>query len=177
MRALRYALVPLLCGVAAGDLPAADAAPTREHLAPPGWEGSYHEVHYTPVMKIGERVIVSGIPASQGDTEEAKIRWAFQQLQAHLEKAGATLADVVELNSFHVAKDHAEFRARVEPVLKVHKEFFPDRYPAWTAVGTTALFSEGAPMELRAEAVIGSGRAARVDIATPAPAPGDAGQP
>ena len=84
-------------------------------------------------------MIVSGIPAIEGDTEEAKIRWAFQQMQAHLEKAGATMGDVVELQSFHVAKDHEEFRRRADVVLKVHREFFKDHYPAWTAVGTTAV--------------------------------------
>jgi enamine deaminase RidA (YjgF/YER057c/UK114 family) len=160
-------LLPLL--FAAGVAHAQTATPSREHIAPSGWEGSYHGIHYSPVVKIGDRVIVSGIPAIEGDTDEAKIRWAFEQLEAHLESAGATLADVVELTSFHVARDHAEFRTRVEPVLKVHREFFKDHYPAWTAVGTTALFSAGAPMEIRAEALIGSGRAPRADIA-PAPA-------
>ena len=151
----------------AGDVP---MAPSREHSAPAGWEGSYHGLHYSPVVRIGDRVIVSGIPAIEGDTDEDRIRWAFEQLQAHLESAGATLADVVELHSFHVARDHAEFRARIEPVLKVHREFFKDHYPAWTAVGTTALFSAGAPMEIRAEAVVGSGRAPKADIPKP-PAP------
>ncbi|HEY0504339.1 MAG TPA: Rid family hydrolase [Lysobacter sp.] len=143
--------------------------PTREHFAPPGWEGSYHGIHYTPVLRVGDRVIVSGIPAIEGDTEEAKIRWAFQQMQAHLEKAGASMADVVELQSFHVARDHEEFRRRADVVLKVHREFFKDHYPAWTAVGTTALFSKDAPMEIRAEAVIGSGARARADIPAPPP--------
>lgn len=160
-------LMPLL--FAAGVAHAQTAAPSREHIAPSGWEDSYHGLHYTPVVKIGDRVIVSGIPAIKGETDEARIRWAFEQLKAHLESAGATLADVVELNSFHVARDHAEFRAKVEPVLKVHREFFKDHYPAWTAVGTTALFSAGAPMEIRAEAVIGSGRAPKADIPKPAP--------
>ena len=145
------------------------AAPSRLHLAPPGWEGSYHRIHYTPVMKIGERVIVSGIPALEGETDEDKIRWAFQQLKLHLEAAGATLDDVIELNSFHLAKDHAEFEQRFAPVAKVHAEFFPKHYPAWTAVGTPALYSDGAPMELRAEAIVGSGRAPRVDIPEPKP--------
>lgn len=142
----------------------AEPPDSREHLAPAGWEGSYHGLHYTPVLKIGDRVIVSGIPAIEGETDEAKIRWAFEQLKAHLETAGATLEDVVELTSFHVAGDHAEFRARVEPVLKVHREFFKDHYPAWTAVGTTALFSKDAPMEIRAEAVIGSGQRPKATI-------------
>ncbi|GAB3345986.1 Rid family hydrolase [Lysobacter tyrosinilyticus] len=147
--------------------------PPREHLAPQGWEGSYYSIHYTPVMKIGDRVIVSGIPALEGDTEEARIRWAFTELKRHLEVAGATMEDVVELQSFHLARDHDEFRARFATVEKVHAEFFHDRYPAWTAVGTSALYSEGAPMEIRAEAIIGSGRAAKVAI----PKPQESGQP
>ena len=100
-----------------------------------------------------------------------KLRFAgdlSQQLQAHLQAAGATLEDVVELQSYHLARDHAEFRARMATVLKVHAEFFHDRYPAWTAVGTTALYSEGAPMEIRAEAIVGSGRTAKVAIPPPA---------
>jgi len=52
-------------------------------------------------------------------------------------------------------------------VLKVHREFFKDHYPAWTAVGTTALYSKDAPMEIRAEAIIGSGARARAQIAVP----------
>jgi enamine deaminase RidA (YjgF/YER057c/UK114 family) len=143
--------------------------PSREHLAPAGWEDSYHQLHYTPVVKIGDRVIVSGIPAAEGDTDEAKIRWMFEQLKLHLESAGASMEDVVELTSFHVSTDHEDFRRRVEPVLKLHREFFKDHYPAWTAVGTTALFSAGAPVEMRAEAIIGSGRTARADISKPAP--------
>ncbi len=158
--------VLLLCLCAPSAL--AQEPPTREHLAPPGWEDSYHGLHYSPVVKLGDRVIVSGIPASQGQDDEAKIRWLFGQLKAHLERAGATLEDVVELQSFHVAKDHAEFRRRMEPVLKVHREVFKDHYPAWTAVGTSALFSEDAPMELRAEAVIGSGKRAKAEIPVPA---------
>lgn len=143
-------------------------APSREHLAPPGWEGSYHRYHYTPVLKVGDRVIVSGIPASVGDTYEDKVRWQFQQLKAHLETAGASLADVVELTSFHVQpKDAESFKAEFAIFVKVHAEFFPEHYPAWTAVGTTALLASDAPVELRAEAVIGSGKSPTLRIAAP----------
>ena len=173
---LRLCLLSLsLCCTA--PLLAEDAPPPRrEHLAPPGWEGSYHDLHYTPVVRIGDRVIVSGIPAIEGEDEASRIRWAFQQLEAHLEAAGASLADVVELQSFHVASDHAEFRARIAPVLKIHREFFRDHYPAWTAVATPALYSADAPMEIRAEAVIGSGARATSSIPpksepVPVPAP------
>lgn len=159
-----------VCAATAANAQTA-AAPTREHLAPSGWEDSYYDFHYSPVVKIGDRVIVSGIPAGgPGKTDEEKIRWMFGQLKAHLEKAGATLEDVVEITSFHVATGHDDFRKKVEPMLKVHREVFRDHYPAWTAVGTTALFSKGAPVEMRAEAIIGSGKAPKADIPKPAPA-------
>ncbi|MGO4221455.1 Rid family hydrolase [Lysobacter sp. TAF61] len=163
MRRLCLSLL-LICAATSSQ---AQQAPVREHLAPAGWEDSYHGLHYSPVVRIGDRVIISGIPAAEGDTEEAKIRWAFEQMKAHLATVGATMADVVELQSFHVARDHDEFRRRIEPVLKVHREFFKDHYPAWTAVGTTALYSKDAPMEIRAEAIIGSGAKAKADIPVP----------
>lgn len=145
--------------------------PTREHLAPAGWEGSYHDYHYTPVVKVGDMVIVSGIPAMRGDTYEAKIRWMFEQLKAHLQRAGATLGDVVELTSFHAGpKNTAAFRAEFEQFAKIHHEYFPDHYPAWTAVGTTALLADGAPVEMRVVAMIGSGKAPKADIPKPTPA-------
>lgn len=169
---MRIGLLSLLMlPLSAVAAPPPAEAPTREHFAPPGWEGSYHGLGYTPVLRIGDRVIVSGIPAIEGETDEDKIRWMFAQLRLHLEQAGATLEDVVELTSFHVATDHADFRRRIEPMLKVHREVFRDHYPAWTAVGTTALYSASAPVELRAEAVIGSGKRPQASI--PKPASGD----
>jgi enamine deaminase RidA (YjgF/YER057c/UK114 family) len=152
--------------------------PSREHFAPPGTEASYHHWHYTPVLKVGDQVIVSGIPAMVGDTYEAKVRWMFEQLRAHLETAGASLADVVELTSFHVgATDTAAFQAEFARFAPIHAEFFPGHYPAWSAVGTTALLADGAPVELRAVAVIGSGRAPRADIAKPHPRARPVAQP
>jgi enamine deaminase RidA (YjgF/YER057c/UK114 family) len=154
--------------LATAPLSAQTTPPTREHLAPPGWEASYHNLHYSPVVKVGEQVIVSGIPASRGETYEAKVQWMFEQLQAHLEAAGATLADVVELTSYHVApRDAAQFRDEFARFAPIHKAFFGDHYPAWTAVGTSALLAAEAPVELRAVAIIGSGARPRADIKRP----------
>lgn len=148
------------------------ASPSREHFAPAGWEGSYHRWHYTPVVKVGDQVIVSGIPAGRGATYEEKIRNLFRDLERHLASAGASMADVVELTSWHVgATDSAAFNKEFETLSKVHAEFFTDHYPAWSAVGTTALLSPTAVVELRAVAVIGSGRAPRADIPQPASPP------
>ena len=156
--------------LAFADQAAAPGQASREHFAPPGMEGSYHFVQYSPVVKVGGLVIVSGIPAGHGDTYEDKVRNMFKSLEKHLEQAGASLADVVELTSFHAeATDTAAFHAEFARFAPIHKEFFPDHYPAWTAVGTTALLQPGAPVELRAMAVIGSGKSPRADIPRPKP--------
>jgi len=151
---------------------AADAAPTREHFAPPGYEAAYHEWHYTPVLRVGETVIVSGIPAAGPGTYEEKVRRMFGELRKQLELAGASLDDVVELTSFHVQPtDTTSFLGEFKRFSAIHHEFFPTHYPAWSAVGTTALLSPGAVVEMRAMAVIGSGRAAKADIPLPKPQP------
>lgn len=158
--------------VLAGLLPTAagaQAAPSREHLAPRGMEASYHRWHYSPVVKVGDTVTVSGIPAGRGATYEDKVRGMFESLRAHLATAGATLADVVEITTYHVGpQDPAAFGAEFAKFAPIHHEFFPSHYPAWSAVAVSALLQPGAPVELRAVAVIGSGRAPRADIPEPA---------
>lgn len=159
-----------LCAALPIATASASDAPTREHFAPPGMEGSYHSWHYSPVVKVGEMVIVSGIPAGDGDSYEDKVRNMFKALQQHLEAAGSSLADVVELTSFHVgATDSASFNAEFARFAPIHHEFFPDHYPAWSAVGTTALLQPGAVVEMRAVAMIGSGQRPRADIPQPKP--------
>lgn len=170
MRPTAFALALLLAAPAA--FAADPPAPTREHFAPPGMEGAYHRWHYSPVVKVGDMVIVSGIPAGGPGTYEEKVRRMFRALEAHLAQAGATLADVVELTSFHAgATDNAAFNEEFARFAPIHHEFFPAHYPAWSAVGTTALLMPDAPVELRAVAIIGSGKVPRADIPPPAPRP------
>lgn len=132
---------------------------SRTHIVPVGWEGAYDQYHYTPVVRVGDTVIVSGIPAGPGDDYEAKIRSMFERTKMMLKASGAELGDVVELNTFHSeAKNSASFQAEFEVFKKVHAEYFKDHYPAWTAVGTTALLADGAPVEMRVMAIVGSGK-------------------
>ena len=70
-----------------------------------------------------------------------------------LEAAGASLADVVELMTFHT-----DLQGEVHAFGQVKDEYFPERYPAWTAVGISQLAMPGLRVEVRAVAVIGSGR-------------------
>ncbi|TYT24916.1 RidA family protein [Luteimonas viscosa] len=168
MRKLRDACLLAVLLSSAASARAGDEVPTREHLVPPGAERAYHAWHYTPVVKVKDMVIVSGIPAAGPGTYEDKVRRMFESLKRHLELAGSSLADVVELTSFHTGPTDAEgFQAEFAKFGPIHHEYFPSHYPAWSAVGTSALLAEGAVVELRAVAIIGSGRAPRADVPLP----------
>ncbi|HZX80149.1 MAG TPA: Rid family hydrolase, partial [Lysobacter sp.] len=125
------------------------APPSREHFAPRGMEASYHRFHYSPVVRVGDTVTVSGIPAAIGDTYEARVRHMFESLKAHLATAGATMADVVEITTFHAGPSDAQaFGAEFATFAPIHHEYFPNHYPAWSAVAVSALLQPGAPVEM-----------------------------
>jgi enamine deaminase RidA (YjgF/YER057c/UK114 family) len=155
MRLLLLLLLPLSFVSGCTTTP----APAKTIVIPPRLERAYDNYHYAPAVRVGDTVIVSGIPAGPGEDYEARVRAMFKHLKTTLEAAGATLDDVVEINTFHVgAKDSPAFQAEFKRFLAIHKEYFTSGYPAWTAVGTTALLADGAPVEMRAVAVIGSGK-------------------
>ena len=149
-------------------LAAADDDDVRRTIqVPPGWEGAY-DFGYAPVLRVGDWVIVSGVPASGEGTYEEKIRGMYTRVRELLESAGATIDDVVELTTFHVEpKDSAAFREEFERYMPIHREFFGEHRPAWSAVGTTALLSPTAVVEMRVIAVAGSGDDSRVVRGTP----------
>ena len=157
-------LLALASALALAGCAAAPARVSKTIVIPAKSDRAYDEYHYAPAVRVGDTVIVSGIPAGPGDTYEARITAMFERLKRTLEAAGATLADVVEINTFHAeVKDTPSFEAEFAKFLAVHEVYFPEGYPAWTAVGTTALLAEGAPVEMRVVAVVGAGKDIRVE--------------
>lgn len=159
--ALFVASLAVLCLSLPAAARAADDVSRTIHV-PPGWEGAY-DFGYAPVVRVGNLVIVSGVPAGGQGTYEERIRRMYEQAVTLLAEAGAKVEDVVELTTFHrEAKDTPGFSAEFDRYMPIHREFFRDHRPAWTAVGTTALLSPTAPVEMRLMAVVGSGAASRV---------------
>ena len=76
----------------------------------------------------------------------------LEKVQALVEAAGGTLADVVKITVYLTdIDDRAEFsRARAA--------FFPGRKPCSTLVGVTALARPGLRVEVEATAFIGAGK-------------------
>jgi len=131
---------------------------SKQVIIPKGFEPYYEHYHFGPAVKVGETVWVSGqtgltatgeVPASLEEQTEL----AFQSLKYVLEAAGATLDDIVELNTFHV-----DFPNGADTFMAVKDKYLTKDYPAWTAVGVTSLALPGLLVEIKATAVVGSGK-------------------
>lgn len=129
----------------------------RQSIVPPGTEALYSVFHFSPATRVGDTIWVSGqvgidarmMPA---DGMAAQARIAFESLKAVLAAAGASLADVVELTTYHTS-----LRDELAAFTQVKDEYLPERYPSWTAVGVTELALPGLCIEIQAVAVAGSG--------------------
>ncbi|MCH9651827.1 MAG: hypothetical protein K0U98_26600 [Deltaproteobacteria bacterium] len=134
----------------------------REILVPEGWEGAY-DFGYAPAIRVGDQIILSGIPnGGSGDYEE-RTRRMYQRAVELLEAAGASLDDVIELTTFHTeSKTSAAFREEFARYMPIHREFFGEHRPVWTAVGTSVLLSPNATVEMRVMAIAGSGAQSEV---------------
>src|SRR5712691_2969159 len=97
--------MPLLLLAAAVARPAPRG---KTVIIPPGEDRAYDDWHYAPAVRVGDLVIVSGIPAGGADTYEGKVRNMFERLKRTLASAGAQLEDVVELQSFHATARDTE---------------------------------------------------------------------
>jgi len=129
----------------------------RQSFNPGPTQAMYDALHFAQATRVGDTIWVSGqvgIDAAMkpGDGMTTQAHLAFQGLRAALEAAGATLADVVELTTFHI-----DLRGEMQAFAAVKDEYFPSRYPSWTAVGTPQLALPELRVEIRAVAVAGSG--------------------
>lgn len=156
------AVLVLAAAVFATPVLAAGPGVERTIHVPEGWEGAY-DFGYAPVVRVGDLVIVSGVPAGGDGSYEEKVRGMYRRVEELLAAAGASIEDVVELTTFHTTpRDSPAFREEFDLYMPIHREFFGEHRPAWTAVGTTVLLSRSAPVEMRVVAVAGSGAASRV---------------
>jgi len=126
-------------------------------INPPGTEEIYKRMKFSQAVRVGDTVWVSGQvgmddKGSVGEGIDAQARLAFKNLEHVLAEAGASLADVVELMTFHTSM------ADIRGFLKVKAEFILESYPAWTAVEVKGLVMPQLLVEIKAIAVIGSGK-------------------
>lgn len=125
---------------------------------------AYDNIKFAPARRVGDTIYVSGViagkaPNIDNDVEayKAGLRMAFRNIEATLKASGASMADVVMINSFHVWNSPYFKGTRDEhigAVIAVKDEFMPGPHPAWTAVGTSGLLSDTGLVEIQVIAVI-----------------------
>ncbi|AZC95864.1 RidA family protein [Pseudomonas chlororaphis] len=130
----------------------------RQSINPGHTQAIYDNFHFSQATRVGNMIWVSGqvgVDATMTPAEgiEAQTHLAFQALSGILEEAGASLADVVELMTFHI-----DLQSEIHTFGQIKDKYFPDRYPSWSAVGVTQLALPALRVEIRAVAVIGCGR-------------------
>ena len=150
----------------------------RRTIVPPALQRAYDTWHFAPAVVAGGLIHCSGIVGTSpgGETPiggglvgaaatlaaadvpldalqavrdpEAQFATAFEALGEVLAAAGATLADVVDLTSYHV-----DIGRHMETFMRVKDRYLRPPYPAWTAIGVSELIVPGGLAELRAVAL------------------------
>src|SRR5271154_6454259 len=95
----------------------------RNGVVPEHWTDFYEATHIPAAAADGDRLYVTGHTGEDPDGNfsadpETQIRQTFRHINATLSKGGASWADVVELNSYHVG-----LQAQAEGLIAIAGEF------------------------------------------------------
>lgn len=134
-------------GPVAAGLRYVRAMTERGPVLPAGTEKSYEQFHFAPAYRVGDTLYVSGVIGT-GDEMADEFTNAFENLNATLEAAGFALDDIVDMTSFHIDMDKTlgAFMAARDAVMS-------EPWPAWTAIGCSALAIPGGRAEVKVTAV------------------------
>ena len=113
----------------------------RDVVFPAGRQALYEKNRYSPAVRSGDLLFVSGQVGSREDGSpepelDAQVRLAFQNLNAVLAAADCSFGDVVDVTLFIVDPE-----PRFERIWEVAREYWGEApYPTVTAVGVTWLY-------------------------------------
>lgn len=139
-----------MAGCVAVDVTEVERASARESIVPPQWQSTYEELHFSPAMRAGDYVFLSGVVAGMpaGETDEAAMEQsfdrAFRTVSRVLEAAGADWDDVVEITTYHT-----DLPAQFETFARVKDRHVAEPYPAWTAIDVDRLLPDTGIVEIR----------------------------
>ena len=113
----------------------------RDVVFPAGRQALYDKNRYSPAIRSGGFLFVSGQVGSREDGSpepelDAQVRRAFDNLNAILEAAGCTFDDMVDVTVFIVDPE-----TNFEPAFAVFQEYWGNApHPTLTGVGVTWLY-------------------------------------
>lgn len=127
----------------------------RTSIVPPDMQNLQERFHYSPGVKAGNLLFIAGQVGRDENLQvvegkEAQFAQAFENVKKVLTAAGATFDDVLEMVTYHVDVRDLQLFIRVRDHYVTNR----DRYPAWTAVGVTALAMPGLLAEIKCTALL-----------------------
>ena len=125
-------------------------------VVPEGMETYYNDYQFSPAVRSGDLLIISGQLGFNEDgalpeDPAAQMANAFAAIGYILQSEGLDFGNIISLDSFHVGDMHAHF----EQMIGEKAKFIPEPHPAWTAVGVASLALPEALVEIKATARIG----------------------
>ena len=119
----------------------------RGPVVPEDSQASYDRFHFAPAYRVGDTLYVSGVIGS-GESLDDEFASAFESLATVLDAADFSLADVVEMTSFHV-----DMSKTLGAFMKARDAAMTAPWPAWTAIGCTELAIPTGRAEVKVTAV------------------------
>ena len=128
----------------------------RTPIIPASHQASYDQMHFAPATRAGDMVYLSGVIAAlkegQSGTDEdyaAAADEAFAEIELVLKEAGGSLADIVDITSYHV-----DMMKHLMVLAGIKDKWILAPYPSWTVIGTTGLFNPLGFVEIKVTAYI-----------------------
>lgn len=145
-------LLPFVLALAAA--PAVAEVP--QAIVPTGLEWQVKEYGFSPAVRAGDFIFVSGVVAGYATGEDGKpvaptdaaieagFERAFVRLEEIIKAAGADWSDVVEMTTYHT-----DLPAQGRILMTVKAKRMNEPFPAWTAIDVDRLWPDNGFAEIR----------------------------
>jgi enamine deaminase RidA (YjgF/YER057c/UK114 family) len=124
-------------------------------VVPQEMQNLHDRFRYSPGVRAGNLLFMAGQVGRDAQLQvvegkEAQFAQAFENVKQVLTAAGATFDDVVDMVTYHT--DMRDLQLFIE----VRDRYITNaaRYPAWTALGVTALAMPGLLAEIKCTALL-----------------------
>jgi enamine deaminase RidA (YjgF/YER057c/UK114 family) len=104
-------------------------------------------VGFSDAVIVGDTIYLSGVVAAPNEGEadlKPAFERAFARIAATLKRAGADWDDVVDMTTFHT-----NLQEQLVDFVPVKNKYIDAPFPAWTAIGITALYEKTAVTEIK----------------------------
>ena len=127
----------------------AQAGEPKQTLMPEDAEARafQEQVGYSDAVVHGDTIWLSGVVAVPQEGDEGmkpSFHRVFGQLGRTLERLGASWDDVLEVQTFHT-----DMAAQIYEFADVKNEYIKAPFPAWTAIGVSALYEPEGLVEVK----------------------------